>query len=943
MKDKILKGLDPDQLKIVRHRDGPMLVVAGPGSGKTLALSRRIANIIVNKWARPEEIVALTFTDAAANEMRGRVDELVPYGYVQTWISTFHSFGQRIIVEFGPQIGLDPDVRVISNPELFVLLSENIFNFGLKEFLPISNPEKNLRILINHINKLKNEDITPEEYLSFTLTTNDEKLIEVARFYQRFDNFLKQKGVIDINGLISSALLILRKIPEVLQKLGDRYRFILVDEFQDTNFTQYQLLKLLTLRNKNICVVGDDDQSIFKFQGAAVTNILSFKDDYPAAEVYVLKNNYRSLPILADVAYRLIRHNDPNRLEVKLDINKKINPIRSGEGRINHYFFETNDQEADRLAEMVIAEHDKKIPYSEMAILVRNNRDADPIIRSLNLSNVHWRFSGNQGLFDRNEIKILLSFLHVIADPEDSVRLYHLLSSEFYRPKGVTLNMANARAKKTNRALITIIGDEDFLSSIDDESKTVFQKAIRDIEHYSQLSLEEISGTVLLAFIKDKAIVNHLMEQGVEGEVKIKNITRFFAMLRRLGNVLEIDRVPIMIEKIDFLRRGGENPPVAEADLDIDAINVLTVHSAKGKEFRNVFVAGLYQGNFPADQAHRRRGELPIPEELLKEKVPQTDYLQEERRLFYVAITRARDQIVMTGSRDVGGKRPREPSQFAAEALDMHKREVEVLKRGRIDEIKISDEGARYVIKRPTRLSAGQVDDYLTCPLKYKFIHVLRIPIIKHHTVVFGMAVHAAIAYLLRAKIDDRKPTLNRMIKAFRNNWSSEGFLSRNHEELSFKRGIRIITDFFNKQIDEPAPSLVEQAFSFKFADIRIVGRWDRVDLKDGGTVIDYKTSENVDQKKADREARESIQLTIYAMAFKEAYGHLPDGVELRFVDTDIVGRMKRIEDKIKKGQLKINQVIKGIVGGEFDPNPRFLACRFCAFVDLCPYDKKRC
>lgn len=240
-------------------------------------------------------------------------------------------------------------------------------------------------------------------------------------------------------------------------------------------------------------------------------------------------------------------------------------------------------------------------------------------------------------------------------------------------------------------------------------------------------------------------------------------------------------------------------------------------------------------------------------------------------------------------------------------------------------------------------MTAGQVDDYLTCPLKYKFIHVLRIPITRHHTVVFGMAVHAAIAYLLRAKLEKREPTLDRMIRVFRNNWSSEGFLSRDHEELSFKRGIRIITDFFNNELRGSPPSLVEQDFSFQFGDLKVVGRWDRVDLVDGGLVIDYKTSENVDQKKADREARESIQLIVYAMAFRETFGHTPKNVELRFVDTGIIGRMKRIEDKLKKGQLQINQAIEGVTNGNYDPNPRFMACRFCAFADLCPYDKKRC
>ncbi len=935
--------LDPDQKKVIQHREGPALVVAGPGSGKTLALIQRIARIIIKKWARPEEIVALTFTDAAATEMRERVDELVPYGYIQTFIGTFHSFAQRILTEFGPEVGIDPDLRIIANPELFLLVRENIFSFGLEEFLPISNPEKHIQRLLNHISRLKTEDISPEEYLEYAEKVEDPKLIEIGRFYQRLEGFLESRGLIDINGLITTTLKILRKRPDITQTLQDRFRFLLIDEFQDTNFAQYQLIKLLVGKDKNIMVVGDDDQSIFKFQGAAITNILTFKDDFPDARIYILKKNYRSLPELIQISYRLIRNNDPDRLEIRLGIDKRIEPVRSGQGEVKYFFFQSLDHEADEIAQLILKEHEQGIPYAEIAILIRNNRDADPIIRSLNFANIPWRFSGNRGLFDRKEIRLLLSFLHVIADPDDSVHLYNLLGSEFYQPKGIALNRASARARRRNESLFQVIADPEFLTTADAESRAAFERAVSDIERYSQLSMEETSGKVLFSYLKEKGYLKRLLDQGIEGEIKAKNISRFFDLINRIGGLIEIDRIPKVVEMIELLRKGGENPPVAEADLDLDAVNILTVHSAKGKEFTTVFIAGLYQGNFPTDPARRRAFEIPIPDDLLKEKLPKTSHLQEERRLFYVALTRARDRIYLSGSRDVGTKRPREPSQFIAEALDLHKRELEVMRRGRIDELKVSEEKPVYIKRKITRITPNQIDDYLTCPLKYKFIHDLRVQITRHHTVVFGMAIHAAIAYFLRAKLEKREPSLDRMIQVYRTNWSAEGFLSREHEELSFQRGIRMLTRFYHEEIGKPPPSLVEADFSFTFGDLRIVGRWDRVDLDDGGAVIDYKTSENVDQEKANREARESIQLMIYAMAFQATYGHLPERVELRFVDTGIVGRMKRIEEKIRKAEVMIAQTIEGIRSGRFDPKPKHLACRFCPYIDLCDYENKRC
>ncbi|HID31785.1 MAG TPA: ATP-dependent helicase, partial [bacterium (Candidatus Stahlbacteria)] len=455
-----------------------------------------------------------------------------------------------------------------------------------------------------------------------------------------------------------------------------------------------------------------------------------------------------------------------------------------------------------------------------------------------------------------------------------------------------------------------------------------------------QVSISEPAGRVLLQFLKDKGYFKRLMADGISGEVKAKNISRFFDVIQRLSGLLPIDRVNYLVEMIDGLRRGGENPPVAEADLDIDAVNIMTVHSAKGKEFKVVFVTGLNQGNFPSDPG-RRGGEIEVPEELLKEKLPRTSHLSEERRLFYVAITRARDRVFLTGCRDVGQKRPREPSQFIAEAFDLHKRELEVLKRGEIKDLKISDEKPVYRERRLERITPNEVDDYLTCPLKYKFIHILRIPVRAHHTVVFGKAVHEAIAFFLKGKIRKRPPDLDRVIQQFRSRWSSEGFISREHEELSFQRGIRVITEFYQRELELPPPSLIEEPFSFPFGDLRIEGRWDRVDLDDE-VVIDYKTSENVDQRKADAEARNSIQLAIYALAYKAVYGKAPERTELHFVDNGIIGRMRKIGDKIKKSEQRIATAIEGIRRGDFQPRPVFKACAFCPFNDHCPYEGKQ-
>ena len=354
----------PEQRKAVTHRDGPLLVVAGAGTGKTQVITRRIAWLIATRRARPAEILALTFTDQAADEMQARVDQLVPYGYTDTAISTFHAFGDRLVREFALELGLPSDVRVLSRPETVVFLREHVFELGLEAYRPLGDPTKFLDALATLFSRAKDEDVSPDAYRAHAeglatrarrgagrggrrgvaateadrdaaaaLGEEARRQGELARAYATYQRLLAENGAIDFGDQVSLALRLLRESPAARQLVQARFRYVLVDEFQDTNRAQSELVGLVAATHRNVTVVGDDDQSIYKFRGAAISNILEFRERYRAASVVVLRRNYRSRGPILDASYRLVRHNDPDRLEVRAGIVKKLSRSATTPGR----------------------------------------------------------------------------------------------------------------------------------------------------------------------------------------------------------------------------------------------------------------------------------------------------------------------------------------------------------------------------------------------------------------------------------------------------------------------------------------------------------------------------------------------------------------------------------------------------------------------------------
>ena len=291
--DDILEGLNELQREAVTHGEGPLLIIAGAGTGKTKVITHRIAWLVATKMAKPEEILALTFTDKAALEMEERVDILLPYGFANVFISTFHAFGDRLLREYSLELGWGGELKVLSRPEQLIFFRQHLFEFPLDYYRPLGSPTKFVEAMVTLFSRAKDEDVTPQEYLRFAQSLKEEaernpkdgelseearRQEELARTYQLYQELMAKEGMLDFGDQVALALKLLRERSEVLREVQDRFKFILVDEFQDTNYSQFQLLKMLAARHQNLCVVGDDDQSIYKFRGAAISNILGFTD-----------------------------------------------------------------------------------------------------------------------------------------------------------------------------------------------------------------------------------------------------------------------------------------------------------------------------------------------------------------------------------------------------------------------------------------------------------------------------------------------------------------------------------------------------------------------------------------------------------------------------------------------------------------------------------------
>lgn len=949
------KKLNQEQLKAIRHSQGPLLIIAGAGTGKTTVITERIKYLISQELAKPAEILALTFTEKAALEMEERVDQLVPYGYTQMWISTFHSFCDRVLRDEALQIGLDPKYTLMTQAETVQFLKNNLFKFKLKYFRPHGNPTKFLPGLLTHFSRLRDEDIAHNQYLDWVKLQisnskfqkeEKEKNSELAQSYKTYQQLKLKQGLMDFADLISNTLSLFRTRKNVLTQYQKKFKYFLVDEFQDTNITQNELVVLLAGKQANLTCVADDDQSIYKWRGAAVSNVLQFKKTYPQAKVISLVKNYRSTQEILDRAYDLIQHNNPDRLEVKEGIDKKLLSVRQLRGKkIEFFLTDRVENEAERVVRTIEQLTQKDYRFKDVAILVRANNHAEPFIRSLKRHGLPFQFLGPGQLFRKEEVKDLIAYLCLLDNFEDNLAFYKVLTMAVFDLAARDLAVLRNYSRRQNLSLFEAAEQAEKVNGLSNSGKEKLNSLVKMVQRHLKLLSKESAGQILYYFLEDSGLLKKLVDpQSAKEDQRTQNISRFFDKLKSYEADHEDASVFVVVDWLSLKLELGESPLATDTDWsETNAVNILTVHSAKGLEFPVVFLVNLVSERFPT---RNRREPIPIPDELIKEILPTGDsHEQEERRLFYVGLTRAKDLVYLTASKYYGeAKRLKKTSLFVFETLG---KELKKTKTKPVNQLSIfdfkpaKDSQLSPIIHRPpvTYLSYSQIEAFKRCPLQYKYRYVLRLPTPPSHQQSFGISVHNALRDFYRLIQQKKVASEKTLLKFLKQNWLIEGYLNKTHEKKAYARAKGYLKEFYQKSFD-PKVQLValEESFKIRIAsDLWVGGRIDRIDQKANGKIeiIDYKTGKLMDQKEVDK----SLQMTIYALAatnpgvFKKA----PEQVKLTFYFLDGQQKVstKRTKKQLEKAQKEILDIRNQIQKSDFQAHTNYL-CQFCDYQLLC-------
>lgn len=964
-KSDIFSSLNPIQQQAVTHQDGPLLIVAGAGTGKTSVLINRLAYLIQEKNINREEILITTFTEKGAGELEERADKLLPYGYVNLWIHTFHSFGERLLRDHALDIGLSPAFTVLSKTEQWILMKKNLAAFNLHYYRPLGDPTKFIHEIITHFSRLKDENISPARYLEYveslkantdgilsssdiskkTITSKTKKnnkkdssekepkaeemdlsrLTELAEAYHTYNKLLQDQGLMDFGDLIINTIRLFRERPNILEKYRQQFKYIMVDEFQDTNSAQYELIKLLAAPHNNLTVVGDDDQSIYRFRGASLSNIMQFKDDYPEAKELVLVENYRSNQKILDAAYKLIENNNPNRLETKLGIEKKLKAQKETKGEIIALHYTTEMAETQAVGDMVEKLHKTKEAenWADMAILVRANETADKFTKELSRRNIPHHFVSLRGLYYKPIILDCLAYLQLLDAYHESSALYRVLDMSAFRLTHSDIVTLAKWARRKLWSLFETMEKIDAVTDISPEGKKTLKKLLDYIRRHALLAKNEKISKVYLTIVRDCLLPYLDQDQNQEA---FSYLHQLYTKIKNFEITDHAGRLPEFLSLIKLEMEAGETGGLRFDFDDADTVKIMTIHAAKGLEFGHVFLVNLVDKKFPTIH-HTEK--ITIPEALGGPRsISKDTHLEEERRLFYVGLTRGKRGVYLTGAKDYGGVREKKPSIFIPETgLEIQSQLSDQQSELERDIAALDNQKIVTRYQLPETFSFSQLTTFERCPLDYKFIYILKIPLEDNPQAVFGRCLHACLRQfflpLLEShsqpslfeakKIKTEELTLTRLLDYYNNYWIDTGYSDRQQADTYKQEGKKILTAF-QSQLPDPLPTIVflEKKFSLKLDRYTLTGTIDRVDRLPDGTyqIIDYKSGNK--PKKFDYSVKR--QLLLYQAAVEENFGlkvssltyyYLKDGETV-----DFIAKPNEIQ-KVKNDMIALIQEIQ--------------------------------
>lgn len=975
-----LSKLNKEQGEAVLHGLGPLLIVAGAGTGKTTVITKRIVNLIEKKLAKPEEILAVTFTEKAASEMEERVDKLLEYGYIDLWISTFHSFCERVLRDHALDIGLSPNFKILDGTAGWLLARQNLDKFDLNYYKALGNPTKFIQALISHFSHCKDQEVYPEDYLKYAddLKTRDdspengetERIKEVANAYHVYQQILLENSALDFGDLINYCLKLFKKRPLILEKYRKKFKYILVDEFQDTNWAQYELIKLLAEPADNLTVCADDDQAIYRWRGASFSNIVQFIKDYPGAKQVSLVQNYRSSQNILDKSYTFIKQNDPDRLESVNKINKKLLSNTKEEGTIEHIHAKNLDQEVGETLKKIleILKREKDATYNDFAILVRANDSAIPFIKALERAGLPYQFLASRGLYSKPVILDIISYFKLLDNYHEGMAVYRVLNLPFLEIPDEDISAITQYSRRRTKSLFEALNELPLIPGVSGKTQEKIAIILSLIKKHSQLAREKGVLEILVAFLEDSGYLKYLIQKNDEEKIDLLN--QFYKKVKTFEEASLEPSLKNFIEEINLeLESGEEGKLEFDPEQGPDMIKVMTIHGAKGLEFKYVFLVNMVDKRFPTIE---RKDPIELPDELIKDIKPKGDvHLQEERRLCYVAMTRAKKELYFTSADDYGGQRKKKLSRFLAEmgysGQDSSVRLVHPTRPAFQQGSPIPNPSAHRAILPatylPSHFSYSQLAAFSKCPLQYKFAFILKVPTRGKAVFSFGKTMHNTMHEFLKNNYTEGQENLfgekiyeknifGQLEKIYEKNWIDEWYESKKQKEEYYKLGKKIIKEFY-ENFSKNKPSILkingipalELPFNLKVGEHTLFGVIDRIDEVEGSpstgsgrqcSIVDYKTGQSKD--KLDFDAKE--QLLIYQIAAQEvlhlkikelAYYYLEDGKIASFLGSD-----KEIADQ----KSKILEEIEKIKNSEFGPTPGW-QCQYCDFKDICDFAQK--
>src|SRR5271170_4645699 len=971
--------LNAAQRAAVEHGEGPLLVVAGAGTGKTRVITERIRNLLESDpTLAGENILGLTFTNKAAGQMKSRVVKAAGERAGGVWLSTFHSFCLEKILR-----AANPDIQPLDEIDHRILLRRNIAALGRILFRRLAEPAEFLKDFQTFFSRCQDELVTPDDYQRYVeelrrkhearkksfepdaLEIAEEHVArqeELARVYRVSERLLRERNLYTFGAQLLQAVETLRADADLLARMRDQYRYILVDEFQDTNIAQLELLWLLAGDRRNILAVGDDDQAIYRFRGASFGSFTIFLERFcevggalPAAAakktLVSLSQNYRSTQRILRVAGEMSSHNEKSPLLPP----KKLTTQNSEGEKIRVVEFEKFEQEAHWVASEIERLHEAGAAWRSFAVLYRKHAHRAQLLDALRHRGIPFvirKFS----ILSSTLVRDLLAWLRLIAVPADNVACARVLAAPYWGLEPRDLVRLAERAEKNHRRPL---GDE--LETAQHEAPFNERGRLGELAQLlNQLrqSAKRSSATELL-----DGLIAGLALAPLPSDQDRYYLDRFVKFVKEWERKSEEKQLRHFIEYLAYFYEAGGDIALEE-EISEDAVQLMTVHSAKGLEFPHVFILRVSKNDFPSGP---RKVVFEFPPAMMKEEQPKGDFqIQEERRLFYVAITRAERQLTLS---TLVNKR-KKPSPFLDDfltnakikTLDTHQLLPQVHVPPALEaagpEANSSDpmqlfppgsEPSRAYSRvalwakafhpprpEPLQLSASAIDAYDRCPMRYMFQYVWGIRGGAHAMATFGNVMHRTIKEFVAEHGKRKKVPLAEVLAIYDREWTAAGFIDEYHEQEYRKAGREQLEAFHLSYSGAPAEVLFqEKTFELPLEhDVIVTGRLDQVNRLEGNQVeiIAYKTGRPKDAKAAAKD----LQLGVYALAAEEVLDLEPVRLVFYNLMTNEAVAATRDAKALKETKEKIAEVADLIRAREFSAKPGFV-CGFCDYKPLCP------